>query len=52
MGGPLGDCYKWKNGREPILQGLRGYENQDNSYLAIIGRSGCGKSTLLDALEG
>ncbi|KAK7319445.1 hypothetical protein RJT34_04166 [Clitoria ternatea] len=40
-----------KNGRKPILQGLKGYA-KPGQLLAIMGPSGCGKSTLLDALAG
>ncbi|KAH1215467.1 ABC transporter G family member 11 [Glycine max] len=40
-----------KNGRKPILQGLKGYA-KPGKLLAIMGPSGCGKSTLLDALAG
>ena len=40
-----------KNGRKPILQGLKGYA-KPGELLAIMGPSGCGKSTLLDALAG
>lgn len=40
-----------KNGRKPILEGLKGYA-KPGQLLAIMGPSGCGKSTLLDALAG
>ncbi|KAJ1377798.1 P-loop containing nucleoside triphosphate hydrolase [Sesbania bispinosa] len=40
-----------KNGRKPILQGLKGYA-KPGQLLAIMGPSGCGKSTLLDTLAG
>ncbi|KAK7363115.1 hypothetical protein VNO77_05248 [Canavalia gladiata] len=40
-----------KNGRKPILKGLKGYA-KPGQHLAIMGPSGCGKSTLLDALAG
>ncbi|KAK7252302.1 hypothetical protein RIF29_36148 [Crotalaria pallida] len=40
-----------KNGRKPILEGLKGYA-KPGELLAIMGPSGCGKSTLLDALAG
>ncbi|OIV94558.1 hypothetical protein TanjilG_25620 [Lupinus angustifolius] len=40
-----------KNGRKPILEGLKGYA-KPGQLLAIMGPSGCGKSTFLDALAG